>query len=272
MMEQENEFYIGWQEHAPSSFKSSRKGFFIITLIVAIIFGITYLFIERPFIESTFDFGNLTELEGTLVEYPVFGLKTSIDDQTVTVPLVGFGKFDALPVLDRIRSEAGDTPLEKLKVKLRGTIIQYRDRMWMELTEGNGSIIEVNTMDHLPERIINNKGTKTVIGEIIDPKCFFGVMNPAYGKIHKSCAIRCISGGIPPVLAVGEHGEFSDYYFLVDQQGHSVNKEVLAYVGIPVSLSGDVQQVDDWNVIKISPGELQTSVLIKLDNSFAYCF
>ena len=271
-MKHEDEFYIGWQEQAPSTFKGARKRFFAAALIGMILFGAVYLLIERPFIASTFDFGNLTELEGNIVTYPVFGLKTTINDVPVTVPLVGFGKFDALPVLEKIRSDIGKAPLENVTVKLRGTLIQYKDRTWMELTEGDASIVELTVAEKSFQRMITDQGQRTVFGEIVDPKCFFGVMNPAYGKIHRSCAIRCISGGIPPLLATRKkNGQFDDYYFLVDRNGQPVNKAVLSYIGTPVSLSGKVQQLEDWKVITIDPGQLTSSVQLKLDQNFAYC-
>lgn len=48
----------------------------------------------------------------------------------------------------------------------------------------------------------------TLEDEIIDPKCYFGVI-PGKGKIHRSCAIRCISDGIPPVLATTDKNNMS---------------------------------------------------------------
>ena len=52
-----------------------------------------------------------------------------------------------------------------------------------------------------------------VKGEIVDPKCFFGVMKPGEGKPHKDCAIRCILGGIPPVLKVTDESWQSKLLF-----------------------------------------------------------
>ena len=42
----------------------------------------------------------------------------------------------------------------------------------------------------------------TLSGEIVDSKCFMGVMKPGEGKVHRACAAMCIAGGIPPVLVV----------------------------------------------------------------------
>ena len=45
-------------------------------------------------------------------------------------------------------------------------------------------------------------GAVQFTGEIVDSKCYFGVMNPGNGKVHRDCAARCISGGIPPAFLV----------------------------------------------------------------------
>ena len=42
--------------------------------------------------------------------------------------------------------------------------------------------------------------TFTLIGEIVDSKRYLGVMNPGNGKVHRDCAVRCLSGGIPPIF------------------------------------------------------------------------
>ena len=37
-------------------------------------------------------------------------------------------------------------------------------------------------------------GNAVLRGEITDPKCLLGVMNPGQGKPHRDCAVRCIAG------------------------------------------------------------------------------
>jgi hypothetical protein len=43
-------------------------------------------------------------------------------------------------------------------------------------------------------------GERILIGEIVDTKCFLGVMNPGEGKVPRECAALCLSGGIPRAL------------------------------------------------------------------------
>ncbi len=210
-----DEFYIGWRETAPDGFRKKGKSFFFIFLTVVMVFVAVYIPSQKKFENSVFEFGTLTELEGRLVNYPVIGLRTTIDEEPVTVPLVGFGKKGADAVITHLVSRLEGDP-SNYQVRLRGTIIKYQDKVWMELTGENESIISFSKTPDLGRVSINNHGIKQLYGEIVDPKCFFGVMKPGYSKIHRSCAIRCISGGIPPVLAISQQGDFTDYYFLTD--------------------------------------------------------
>ena len=61
-------------------------------------------------------------------------------------------------------------------------------------------------------------GEHTLRGEIVDIKCYLGVMKPAHGKPHRSCAARCISGGIPPVLMVKDRDGDTNYLLLVSAE------------------------------------------------------
>jgi hypothetical protein len=46
-------------------------------------------------------------------------------------------------------------------------------------------------------------GTRAVTGEIVDTKCYLGVMNPGTGTVHKDCAAHCLRGGIPAGIVSG---------------------------------------------------------------------
>ena len=169
------------------------------------------------------------------------------------------------------KSQIKNQPLNGYTVVIRGTLIQYQNKTWMELTEGNESIISIEkSIANYAQKIIS-VGHQSISGEIVDPKCFFGVMNPAYNKIHRSCAIRCISGGISPVLAVREDGFFTDYYFVIDEFGKPLNQDILQYVGFSVDLSGEIEQVDDWKLIKVSSKTMSLLVSVRLDNYVALC-
>jgi len=89
-------------------------------------------------------------------------------------------------------------------------------------------------------------------GEIVDPKCFFGVMKPGEGKPHKDCAIRCILGGIPPVLHVVDRNGANNYYLIVGANGEMMNKAVQNYVAAPVEILAKAVRYNDWIVLYVS--------------------
>lgn len=262
------EFYIGWQDDTPLGFAKTGRKFVVIAISIAMGFAYFFTQSERAFVDSYFDYGNLTELQGQLVLDPVPALIIYSDGKSETVPLVGFGKYGALPALKAFEQKTGRTLNEGDKVTLRGTIFTYQDKRWMELTEGNQSVIGVPETSSL-NRSIQDLGMLTLEGEIIDPKCFFGVMNPADKAVHRSCAIRCISGGIPAILGIRENGVFTDYYFLLDATGAQVGNEILPLVGIPVSVQGVAESVDGWKTLKIMPEK--TEIALALSKSAKVC-
>ena len=98
-------------------------------------------------------------------------------------------------------------------------------------------------------------GHVTLRGELVDSKCWTGVMNPGEGKGHRACAIRCLSGGIPALFAVpGQDGRPPLALLLVDTDGRTVNDRVLDVVGEPLLISGRLSRRGDLLVLAADPG------------------
>ena len=106
--------------------------------------------------------------------------------------------------------------------------------------------------ENLPSIEEKTLGEKSFVGEIVDPKCYFGVMKPGEGKPHRSCAIRCIAGGIPPVFAIKNAD--SDFVILT---GENINEEIIPLVGDAVQLEGEVIEVADWKIMKVNMDNLK---------------
>ncbi|MEL6559982.1 MAG: hypothetical protein AAFQ94_17465 [Bacteroidota bacterium] len=265
-----DDFYIGWQDKAPKGF--GRKGlfFFLGALLIAVLFTVIYVPSQQKFSNSIFEYGSLTELKGQLVDYPVIGLSTTVDGEKITVPLVGFGKKGADAVMEHLVDQL-ESPVAAYEVTLRGTLIKYNGKVWMELTEENESILSYsrNSASAGPEVV--NLGQQKIVGEIVDPKCFFGVMKPGFGKIHRSCAVRCISGGIPPVLAVRQGNRYVDYYFLTNQNGNHPGRDILKFVGKSVTINGEVEQVNDWKNIRLGSDNIQNQIAMLPAMDIAVC-
>jgi len=257
-------FYIGWSDETPKSYLKKAKLFFAITLLSMISIGIIYVNNQEGYIDSIYEYGTIQEYSGYLVEHPVWGLRVEEGGEIKTIPLVGFGKMGPESTLSKMM-ETHDL-MEGTMVTLRGMVFHYQDKYWMELTEMENSLVSVGE-DRMLDRSIKMEGRMTVEGEIVDPKCFFGVMNPAVKAVHRSCAIRCISGGMPALLAVREEGKFVDYYFIHGNEMEKINDRLLPYVGVPIKLTGEMASYDDWKSIVIDPKDLQLSVNAEVSKS-----
>ena len=259
-MEDKKEFYIGYLPKAPKSFSTRNK--LVVVVILILIPIITFLLVsnQRGFTNSQFEFGNLTELEGVLFKEPVPILKVQVGEDAEGTPmyqsilLINFLKFGADELLDEYEDKIS-APLNQTKVKVRGTLIYYDGVTLFELTDQENALLDYGPITgSSPSQINNELGNVELKGEIVDSKCFFGVMKPGDGKPHKSCAIRCIAGGIPPVLTVtNEEGE-SNYIILKNADGSYINKDILPYVADPVKISGNLKKVDDWLVLETNTG------------------
>jgi hypothetical protein len=93
-------------------------------------------------------------------------------------------------------------------------------------------------------------GKSQLNGEILDPKCYLGVMRPGEGKPHRSCAIRCIAGGIPPFFKSRTKEDYHQYFFVLDKDGRPINQEIAPYVADEVQICGQIEQWDNWYVLK----------------------
>jgi len=96
-------------------------------------------------------------------------------------------------------------------------------------------------------------GKQTLVGEIVDSKCFLGVMNPGRLAPHRACAIRCISGGVPPVLLVRQKDGPAIYLLLVSADGRPVNRQVLDLVAEPLEITGEVERQGELLILRADP-------------------
>lgn len=250
-----NEFYIGWQEEMPPSHKSFIRNILIGIFVLIPILVFAVVSFQKPMNHHHFEFGTITELTGVYhaEPFPMLEVSSGVPEGfSKSVLLVGFGKFGAQGIIADIEKEHGK--LTGKEAKLNGTLIYGDGVTLMELTDLEESFVGAKETDkeYLGAETKPKDVTRT--GEILDPKCYFGVMKPGEGKIHKSCAIRCISGGIPPVMRVlQEDGITYDYYLVKGKEGQEINKEVLPYVAETITISGMSSIQNGWNVLTIDP-------------------
>ena len=186
-------FYIGYSEKAPKPFKKVTRWSVLVMLALVVLFSVGLAFTQQKAKNSTFEYGKPIQLEGTLYYSPYPMLRVSIGDGlSKDLLLIGLGKHGADAQLSHMIFERRGT----YKMKLTGTLIYYNGVTLFEIADQSHTLLKPSA-----ERFESSDfGEVHLDGEIVDPKCYFGVMKPGFGKIHRSCAARCISGGIPPVF------------------------------------------------------------------------
>ncbi|NIJ52272.1 hypothetical protein [Dyadobacter arcticus] len=221
---------------------------------------------QRGFSGGVFEYGKLTILEGELIRTPVPFLRIPVKQTVGNVPLferillIGYNKRGADSTLNQWEAKRGTLANKTLTV--RGTLIYHDGKAALELTEENDALLRVSALKESdvpthnmarfqlsPSASPVNLGMVTLSGEITDPKCMLGVMKPGEGRPHRSCAVRCIAGGIPPLLSVRNGTDHANYYLIVEPDGQPLNASILKDVGRPVQLSGRLEKADNWLIL-----------------------
>jgi hypothetical protein len=87
-------------------------------------------------------------------------------------------------------------------------------------------------------------GPITVRGELVDSKCYLGVMNPGHGKVHRDCAARCIGGGIPLALVPENVGKEHSIFYVMAKDRQS-QQQLRSQVGEVITMSGQEVRVGE---------------------------
>ncbi|MEM7571627.1 MAG: hypothetical protein AAF433_01950 [Bacteroidota bacterium] len=275
-MSNSEDYYIGWREELPPGYAAFyRRCLLAIALLLPLLI-LAVVLLQKPFNQHEFRLGRVEEFTGVYHSIPVpffiideGNLPADVAPQAL---LVGFGKFGATATMREIQASTGR--LDGKRIKLAGTLIHGDGHAVLELTQGSESFISVVDEQRVPALTGSSIGSLQARGEILDPKCFFGVMKPGEGKIHKSCAIRCLSGGIPAVFRTRSSGESTsagvnpaaiehDYYILMDWEGNPLNEALLPYVGQDITINGQARQLGDWKLLFIGTDQLPTAVTMR---------
>jgi hypothetical protein len=242
MTEQGNEeFYVGYLPQAPSRLAVFVRRTIVALLLIAALTALALVFGQHRFPAAHFEFGQEREFEGTVKLEPYPALIVSREGAQTRYTLVGTGKHGAVATLAGFADR---------QVKLRGTLI-YRDNLSM-IEVAPGSVVAVNPAP-ATQTVTEDLGRQTLTGEIVDSKCWAGVMNPGSTKVHRDCAVRCISGGIPPMLIVHDDAAKSATLLLVSATGQPVNQEVLDYIAEPVEITGQVVKAGPQLFLRADP-------------------
>jgi nitrite reductase/ring-hydroxylating ferredoxin subunit/DMSO/TMAO reductase YedYZ heme-binding membrane subunit len=250
-----DEFYVGYEPNAPPELAKRTiriiAGLFAATLCFALLLVLG----QQRFAPAVFEFQQPKKFEGLIEERPVPTLVVRRPGATESVsavsryPLVLPGKYGASLSVQGFNGTW---------VHLQGSLIYRADQTMIELVPTSIRAEPLRSDEEFSQTAPDNDlGVFTIVGEIVDTKCFFGVMNPSNGKVHKDCAVRCISGGIPPALLVRTRDEESMLLLLVGMNGRQLDGEILDKVGEPVEIQGRLVRNGDTLRLSAKPRSIR---------------
>ncbi len=238
-MNEGEEFYVGYLPTAPRRLGKLIRNVCLALLGLAVLVALMLVFGLQKLPLSVFEFGKVQDFEGIIQAQPYPTLLVKNGASLAQFMLVAEGKHGA-----EVARFDGKT------VKLKATRI-YRDGLTMlEVVADSMQAVNDAANTNLPA---NDLGTFTLVGEIVDSKCYLGVMNPGETKVHRDCAVRCISGGIPPMLIARDAAGNKVALQLVSASGASVNEDVLDMVAEPVEITGQVWRQGEQLIFKADP-------------------
>jgi hypothetical protein len=101
---------------------------------------------------------------------------------------------------------------------------------------------------------VSPEGTVVLRGEIVDSKCFLGVMTPGQGKTHRACASLCLRGGLPAALLVDAGDGAMRLVLLVTRTGDPVDAAAgAAAPGAPIEARGELARTRGWWTLRTDP-------------------
>lgn len=255
-----DDFYVGYLERAPAGLRGFLRIVALALIAVGVVVAALVTSQQGSFRPSIFEFGVEREFVGWLSLHPVPALFARVPGDHDAKPTAGVcgANYSIYPLTEagtKLGAEELVRGLEGKLVRMRGSLL-YLDRGTM-IDVVPDSIASVNGGAPGPDAVIEDLGVQTLSGEIVDSKCHFGLMDPSTGKVHRACAARCISGGIPPALHVEDrHGRVANLLF-VGRDGRAINDELLSFVGEPVRVVGRVARYENLLVLYAEPEAIE---------------
>jgi hypothetical protein len=238
-----NEFYVGYLPKAPTALGRFLRNVIIALGLFAVTTALVFVVGQMPFANSAFEYGKLRSFEGVIVTRPFPTLlvarpgEVGQQDEYSRYLLVAPGKHGA----DDLAAS-----FDRKRVRLQGQLIYREGGTMVEIAPGS---ITVTDASPAIQEMTRDLGTVTLTGEIVDSKCYLGVMNPGQGKVHRDCAARCLSGGIPPIFVSADGRE---QLLLVGPDGQPVRRDVLQeFIAEPITIRGDLLQQGASRLLEI---------------------
>lgn len=184
-----DDFYIGYAGGMPVRTRRAVIGAIIVAMSAGMAAAVIFVSQQRALADARFEFGQVQTFEGYLSMTPAPVLLVRDGNATRPHWLVAPGKFGAAAAIGG--AAAG-------WVRVDGTLVARES--WRMIEVQPGTVRSQASSAPAPMTRLERTRAAMLRGEIVDSKCFLGVMNPGERTVHRDCAVRCLSGGIPPMF------------------------------------------------------------------------
>lgn len=234
-----DEFYVGYAPQAPEGLARAVVRICVVMGALIVVVAWALAIGQTPYAPSRFEYGTTRSYTGMLESWPV--------------PMLLQGDSHFLLVAPGKHALHVDAALDGRTVELQGTLIERgEDRM---LQTKAASIHARGAAVPTPAR--TSLGKVQLRGEIVDAKCYLGVMNPAESKVHRECAARCISGGVPAAFVAHDADGTAKLLLLTGTDGHALGRSLLDWVAEPVEISGQLVKVGSALTLRTDPAQIR---------------
>jgi hypothetical protein len=244
-----NDFYVGYVPKAPISLARFVRRIIIVLGLLVVTVALVLVIGQMPFANSAFEYGKVQKFEGIVETRPYPTLlvarpgEVGQEEKYSRYLLVAPGKHGADDLIADFHGK---------HVRLQGQLIYREGGTMVEIEPSSISPLDTAPANQATARDL---GPLTVSGEIVDSKCYLGVMNPGKGKVHRDCASRCLSGGIPPIF-VTSTGQ--DQFLLVGPDGHAIGRDALReFIAEPITIRGELLQRGESRLLRIDARALR---------------
>ena len=240
-MPRTDEFYIGYENSMPAGVERVVRRTVMAAIVAILALAGIATALQTPLPHTRFEYGRPALFRGWLTLSPTPTLHVSTADGLTRYWLVAPGKFGPMRVL---HGEA-DGPIE-----LQGVLIEHEHWRMLEVVPGSLRKVSAGITPPTSLEVISTR--VRLRGEVVDSKCFLGVMNPGRRPAHRDCAVRCLSGGVPSMFAYQDDAGRSHLALLM--VANAANQQWAASAGTTRDVEGVL--MSDGNVEVFVVGEL----------------
>lgn len=236
------DFYMGWQPKMPRALRPVMLGAALFLVSFAGTMAMLIAYNQSAVGPARWNTDQTVTIEGIMQANP-YPLLLVPGEQPRSVLLVQAGKISALPVVDALVGR---------RVRGQGFLITRGGFEMLEVID-ESAFEDQGPADLTLVPATQDLGSVTLVGEVMDSKCFLGTMKPGEGKVHRACASLCLKGGIPPLLAAKDRAGNRAGYLLMSRGDQSLAAPLAPLAAMPVSLTGQLVRRGDLLFIRTSP-------------------